>query len=254
LTPKAKKALAGFNSTLKDLRGILDETNPAGLIDSLLRRIEYLEYLNDGTVQAEARIENVNELLSVAKVYQDEGLQDFLEEVSLASDAGTNENDSSSVTLMTLHSAKGLEFPVVFMVGLEETILPHTRSSFDQKDMEEERRLCYVGMTRAKEELYMIYAGSRVLYGGIQHNIPSRFLSEIDAQLSQGPIGGQLVSEHMVSDEPRYVAVLQPGDKVRHQIFGVGTVLEIEDEEAVIDFQSKGAKKLNLAFAPIEKV
>ncbi len=254
LTPKAKKALFGFNAILKDLRAIIDETNPAGLIDSLLRRIEYLEYLNDGTIQAEARIENVNELLSVARVYQDVGLQDFLEEVSLASDAESGNQSSSSVTLMTLHSAKGLEFPVVFMVGMEETILPHTRSSFDQKDMEEERRLCYVGMTRAKEELYMIYAGSRVLYGGVQHNVPSRFLSEIDSQLAHAGAGDSLTARPPLSDEPRYVAELNPGDKVRHQVFGVGTVVQIEEEEAVIDFKTKGSKKLNLAFAPIEKM
>lgn len=256
LTPKAKNALENLNNILKDLRNILDETNPAGLIDSLLRRTEYLEYLNDGTIQAETRIENVNELLSVAKVYQDTGLEDFLEEVALVSDAETDGQGNPSVTLMTLHAAKGLEFPAVFMVGLEETILPHTRAHFDQHDMEEERRLCYVGMTRAKEELFMIHASSRVLYGGVQHNVPSRFLSEIDSRLA-GLGASSAGSEHeqsVVSAEPRYVAELNQGDRVRHQVFGVGTVLDIEDDVAIIDFQGKGSKKLNIAFAPIEKV
>lgn len=258
LTPKAKKALFELNSILNDLREIADDTNPAGLIDSLLRRIDYLAYLNDGTIQAESRIENVNELLSVAKVYQDAGLEDFLEEVALVSETENNNPDSSAVTLMTLHSAKGLEFPVVFMIGLEETILPHTRAQYDQRDMEEERRLCYVGMTRAKEELYMIYAGSRVLYGGVQHNIPSRFLSEIDAQLStrtefSNP-QDSMFGASQVSSEPRYVEELNRGDKVRHQVFGVGTVLDIEEDVAMINFQGKGTKKLNISFAPIEKV
>ncbi|HYF96925.1 MAG TPA: UvrD-helicase domain-containing protein [Patescibacteria group bacterium] len=258
LIPKAKKALFELNSILNDLREIVDDTNPAGLIDSLLRRVDYLAYLNDGTIQAESRIENVNELLSVAKVYQDAGLEDFLEEVALVSETENNNPGSSAVTLMTLHSAKGLEFPVVFMIGLEETILPHTRAQYDQHDMEEERRLCYVGMTRAKEELYMIYAGSRVLYGGVQHNIPSRFLSEIDAQLSTriefGNSQDMTFGASQASNEPRYVEELNRGDKVRHQIFGVGTILDIEEDVAMINFQGKGTKKLNISFAPIEKV
>ncbi|HET7673791.1 MAG TPA: UvrD-helicase domain-containing protein [Candidatus Saccharimonadales bacterium] len=259
LTPKARSALSDLNDTLAGLREIAPETTPAGLIESLLRRTEYIEYLNDGTVQAEARIENVNELLSVARVYQDAGLEDFLEEVSLVSDAETEENrqSQSSVTFMTLHSAKGLEFPVVFMVGLEETMLPHTRAQFDAHDMEEERRLCYVGMTRAKEELYMLYAGSRVLYGGIQHNIPSRFLSEIDGKLSSpaSPLAEESFSgQTSASMEPRYVEELHPGDKVRHQVFGVGTVMDIQDDVAIIDFKSKGSKKLNTSFAPIERL
>lgn len=256
LTPKAKSALVGLNNVLKDLRLVAEETNPAGLIDSLLRRTEYLEYLNDGTIQAETRMENVNELLSVARVYQDAGLEDFLEEVALVSDAETEGQNTPSVTLMTLHAAKGLEFPVVFMVGLEETILPHTRAQFDSHDMEEERRLCYVGMTRAKEDLYMIHASSRVLYGGVQHNVPSRFLSEIDSQLAGAGSDGRqdfLQAEPVISNEPRYVAELHPGDRVKHQVFGVGTVLDIEDDVAIIDFKGKGTKKLNIAFAPIEK-
>lgn len=255
LTPKAKKALSDLNAVLTDLRRFAEESNAASLIESLLKRIGYLDFLNDGTIQAEARIENVNELLSVARVYQDAGLEDFLEEVSLVSSADEYQAGNSAVTLMTLHSAKGLEFPVVFMVGLEESMLPHSRAHFDQHDMEEERRLCYVGMTRAKEELYMLYASSRVLYGGVQHNVPSRFLSEIDAQLlgSAGP-SELSTAKNEISNEPRYVEELNPGDRVKHRIFGAGTVLEVEDEVAVINFSNSGAKKLNIAFAPIEKI
>lgn len=258
LTPKAKQGLSDLNGVLTDLRQIIDETNPAGLIDSLLRRIDYLDYLNDGTAQAQGRIENVNELLSLARVYHEAGLEDFLEEVALVSEREDNNPHKPAVTLMTLHSAKGLEFPVVFMVGLEETILPHTRAQYNQGDMEEERRLCYVGMTRAKEELYLLYANSRVLYGGVQHNIPSRFLSEIDAKLGSFEAfnvpSADSVDSSISADEPRYVEDINPGDKVRHRVFGVGTVLDIADDVAVIHFGGKGQKKLNISFAPIEKI
>ncbi len=256
LTPKAKVAFNKVGNLLDDMRGIADNTNPAGLIDSLLRRTDYLDYLNDGTAQAEARIENVNELLSVARVYQDAGLEDFLEEVALVSEAEQKNKDSAAVTLMTLHAAKGLEFSVVFMVGMEETILPHTRANYDSHDMEEERRLCYVGMTRAKEELYMIHANSRVLYGGVQHNVPSRFLNEIEGDVlsSAMTMNDNLFKSSEINNEPRYIQDLFRGDKVRHQVFGVGVVLDIEDDVAIIDFKNKGQKKLNTAFAPIEKV
>ena len=147
----------------------------AVLLEKLLKRIDYYQYLDDGSSQGEARAENVRELLSVAKAYVDVGLDSFLEEIALVSDLDNLHDANDSVTLMTLHAAKGLEFPIVFMPGMEESLFPHSRALFDQSEMEEERRLCYVGMTRAREELYMIYADSRVLYGGIQHNAPSRF-------------------------------------------------------------------------------
>jgi DNA helicase-2/ATP-dependent DNA helicase PcrA len=192
-------------------------------------------------------------------------LDGFLEEVALVSDLDTTDFGGDAVTLMTLHAAKGLEFPVVFMTGLEESIFPHSRALYDQSEMEEERRLCYVGMTRAREELYLIHAASRLLYGGLQHNPPSRFLSEIDGDFQAvgsdfGPdVGlfntsyGQPTSTEL-SDEPRYVPELNEGDGVRHQVFGMGTVLEIEGDTAVIYFKGKGTRKLNISFAPLEKL
>jgi len=165
------------------------------------------------------------------------------------------------VTLMTLHAAKGLEFPVVFMPGMEESIFPHSRALFDQSEMEEERRLCYVGMTRAREELFMMYTDSRILYGGLQHNPPSRFLSEIDSsfQTQSQSLGSSLfgtanISSPSNSTEPRYVPELIEGDQVRHQLFGIGTVMEIDGDTVAIYFKGKGAKKLNIAFAPLEKL
>jgi DNA helicase-2/ATP-dependent DNA helicase PcrA len=273
ITPKARKGLSELGDILSSLRLVSEEATVAGLIDSLLRRIQYLHYLDDGTPQGEARQENVKELLSVAQEYQDAGLDGFLEEVALVSDLDTADFSGDAVTMMTLHAAKGLEFPVVFMVGMEESIFPHSRALYDQNEMEEERRLCYVGMTRAREELYMCYATSRLLYGGVQHNPPSRFLSEIDGefqaantfepQFSFQPTFrnsevSSMIDEPMpsaaASGEPRYVPDLYEGDTVRHKVFGEGTIMEMDGDTAVVYFKGKGARKLNVSFAPLEKL
>ncbi len=262
ITPKARTSLSELGDILESLRIVSEEASVSGLIDSLLRRIDYLNSLDDGSLQGEARQENVKELLSVAQEYQDEGLAGFLEEVALVSDLDSANFDGDAVTLMTLHAAKGLEFPVVFMPGMEESILPHSRALYDQGEMEEERRLCYVGMTRARQELYLINCASRMLYGGVQHNAPSRFLSEIDGQ-SQAVSGNEptfsfqpTMSKPQASQnmEPRYVPDLSEGDGVKHQLFGVGTVMEIEGDNAVIYFKGKGTRKLNISFAPLEKL
>lgn len=252
LTPKAKKGLSELADILDRYRELSQDTPPAALLDSLLRRLEYLEYLNDGTIQSEARQENVRELLTVAKEYQDAGLDDFLEEVALVSDREQNQQ-GQAVTLMTLHAAKGLEFPVVFMPALEETILPHSRALYDHGEMEEERRLCYVGMTRAREELHLSYASSRVLYGGVQHNPPSRFLSDMESdQTKLAPSSESF--DLPGSNEPQYILELEEGDEVNHRVFGRGVVLEIDGDSANIYFKGKGTKKLNTSFAPLEKL
>lgn len=266
ITPKARQALGELGDIFTALRRLMEEVPVAGLIDSLLRRIDYLHALDDGTLQGEARQENVKELLSVAQENQDLGLDGFLEEVALVSDLDSADFGNDAVTLMTLHAAKGLEFPVVFMTGMEESIFPHSRALYDQHEMEEERRLCYVGMTRARQELYMIYTTGRLLYGGVQHNPPSRFLSEIDAEFV-GQDSGFASSGYYESNgygapspsspafsEPRVVPELTEGDAVKHQIFGTGTVMEISGETAVVYFKGKGARKLNISFAPLEKL
>lgn len=266
LTPKVSSALNELGDVLSSLRKSSESAAVSGLIESLLRRIDYLHYLEDGTPQGEARIENVKELSSVAQEYNDSGLSGFLEEVALLSDIDRADLEGDSITLMTLHSAKGLEFPVIFMPGMEESLLPHSRALYDQADMEEERRLCYVGMTRARQELYLIYASSRLLYGGVQHNPPSRFLSEIDGELQSAPqddlsssIFDNTYNElspkgSVILDEPRFVPDINEGDGVRHQVFGTGTVVEVAGDTAVIYFKGKGTRKLNLSFAPIEKL
>jgi DNA helicase-2/ATP-dependent DNA helicase PcrA len=263
ITAKAKKGLGELGDILARSREMLEETSLPVLLESLLRRIDYYSYLDDKTPQGDSRQENVRELIGVAKSYQDLGLDGFLEEVALVSDVDGMEAGANVVTLMTLHAAKGLEFPVVFMTGMEETIFPHSRALYDQSEMEEERRLCYVGMTRAKEELYLSFATGRLLYGSVQHNPPSRFLSEIDGsfQVESVSLGGsmwQSTYDQTPTDdfnqEPRYVPELYEGDNVQHDVFGQGTVVEMQGDTAVIYFKGKGSKKLNVAFAPLKKL
>jgi DNA helicase-2/ATP-dependent DNA helicase PcrA len=253
LTAKAKSGLTELADIITSFGALMEELTPTNLLDGLIRRLDYLTWLQDGTPQGEARIENVRELLSVANEYHDVGLAGFLEEVSLISDVDSADLGSDAVILMTLHSAKGLEFPVVYITGLEEGVLPHSRALYDASEMEEERRLMYVGMTRAREELYLTYATERTLYGGRQHNPPSRFLADIeDLATASLPFADNL--EATTSDEPHYVPELSEGDGVRHQIFGLGTVVELDGETATIYFKGRGTKKLNIAFAPLTKI
>lgn len=276
ITARAKKAITEFGFLLTDIREQIDSVTPAILIDSLIRRLDYLNYLNDGSVQGESRAENVKELLSVANEYQEVGLEVFLEEVALVGGVDDSHTDGQAVTLMTVHASKGLEFPIVFMVGMEETIFPHSRALYDQSDMEEERRLCYVGMTRAKEQLFMSHVVGRVLYGGIQHNVPSRFLSEIDDSVceqnnlySPGQVfDGSTTFLPTIGDpnvfakppskdqnnEPRYVTEIEEGDVVMHQVFGEGRVVEIDGDIVAVYFKKIGPKKLSLSIAPLTKI
>ncbi len=268
LTARARQGLSELSGIITSFRVQIDSLTPEALTERLLRKLDYFRYLVDGTPQGEARVENVKELLNVAAQYHDTGLPGFLEEVALVSDLDTvnmkgsdnssgfkNQDRPNAVTLMTLHSAKGLEFPVVFITGLEETVLPHSRALYDAGELEEERRLMYVGMTRAKQELYLIHAVGRGLYGGYISNPPSRFLADIQ----DSPVAtavGSLVFEDIddVPSEPHYVLDLAEGEAVRHQIFGEGTVLEVAGETATIYFKGKGTKKLNIAFAPLQKI
>jgi DNA helicase-2/ATP-dependent DNA helicase PcrA len=261
ITPKARTGFVELADIVTSFRAQMDELMPASLLDSLLRRLDYLHFLQDGTPQGEARVENVKELMSAAGEYADAGLSGFLEEVALVSDIDTADLGSDAIILMTLHAAKGLEFPVVFITGLEETVLPHSRALYEPAEMEEERRLMYVGMTRAREELYLCYASERTLYGGRQHNPPSRFIADVDgaaslAEQDYGLFGGFMnrQTENTAGSEPRYVLELEEGDGVKHSLFGVGTVVELDGDNATIYFKGKGTKRLNIAFAPLEKI
>lgn len=260
LTPKARKNFADVGEMLARLQEASEKMSLPDLLEALIKRVGYLDYLNDGSPQAEDRAENVKELVSVAREYADLGLVGFLEEVALISDLDAVQADQDAVLLMTIHAAKGLEFPCVFMIGMEESIFPHSRALYDQDEMEEERRLCYVGMTRAREELCLLSAASRMLYGTSQHNPPSRFLADIDgkAELTQAPAFAYSGPASFATNEPRYVPdddlELQVGDRVRHKVFGQGHVTAIDGRSVSVSFAGRGVKKLNLDFAPLERV
>ena len=280
LTSRASSALTTFAAMIEDLRKEVAIRPIGSFLDLVLKKTGYLTYLDDGTIQAADRIENVKELLSVAESYNELTLEGFLEETALISDLDNYSDSTDAVTLMTLHSAKGLEFPVVFIPGMEEGIFPHSRALFDGDQMEEERRLCYVGMTRAKERLFLLYANTRLLYGATNHNAPSRFLLEIPADLqvagSEWGTSARATGGHGAGaaswSTPTYAGLpttessaaihrermlgldLQPGDRIRHAKFGEGIVKAVSGDEVTAEFAPVGQKRLSLAFAPIEKI
>ena len=187
----SKKASAGFADLSKLMNKLDSESREvclSRLIKKLLQETGYQKYLEDKTTENESRWENVKELLTVTKKYDEvrasDSLGGFLEEVALIQDSDEIKEREKNVTLMTMHAAKGLEFPVVFMVGMEESVFPHSRSIVDPIELEEERRLCYVGITRAKEKLFLTYCRNRTMYGSSQYNPISRFVSEIPEDLT----------------------------------------------------------------------
>jgi DNA helicase-2/ATP-dependent DNA helicase PcrA len=254
LTPRARTAFKEFGEGLQSIQRTMGGMSLAELIQTVIKRFRYLEFLEDGSPQSEDRVANVRELVSDASERLDMDLAGYLEELALLSDLDSAGDSHNAITLMTLHSAKGLEFPVVFMIGMEETIFPHSRALYDGEQMEEERRLCYVGMTRAREELYMSAASSRMIFGSTQHNPPSRFLSDIESTVvapSTSAYSAQANSEPYIVSEEIDLAV---GDGVRHGVFGNGLVTHIDGSVVTVAFRGKGIKKLNVAFAPLEKV
>lgn len=260
--PRSKRILSGFANLLEELVDAGQRLDLLELFDLVLERTGYAEYVRDGTEQGEERWNNVMELRSVASEYADlapqVGLMTFLEEVALVSDVDNYDERANAPTFLTLHMAKGLEFPVVFIVGLEEGVLPHSRSFDDQEAMEEERRLCYVGITRAKKRLYLIHTFRRTLRGLSRVNTPSRFLLDIPPQLVKGST--QYEGATRLPRGPVAVDVRQfnPGDKVRHPQFGEGVVVSSklvgDDEEVVVAFVGMKPKRLLVSFAQMEKL
>ena len=248
LTARAKRPLLELGKILEELQQEIDGS-PAELIEKIIKRTGYGDFINDGTPQAEERMENIGVLLAEAKAYVD--VPAFLEEMALMSSADTAAEQQ--VTLMTLHAAKGLEFPVVFLVGLEEGILPHARvfDSGKADDIEEERRLCYVGVTRAREELFVSCASSRTQFGQIGYNMPSRFLDEMGLMVgeidrpAQPPAEADFYSEEIG---------LEVGDRVRSPSFGAGEIIDSEGLGVTVKFDDGTVKKLNVEFARLEKI
>ena len=278
LAGRSARAIESFNQLMDGFRAEAAAGLPvADLAEMILDRSGYLAELQASTdLQDASRIENLNELVSVAREFDaqrpDGTLTDFLEQVSLVADADEipdGEQHGGVVTLMTLHTAKGLEFPVVFLTGLEEHVFPHQRSMTDDKELEEERRLAYVGITRAERRLYLTRAVARGTWGRPEYHKQSRFLDEIPANLIQwrrdestaaAPAAERLAQRPGVrTPGNRRVPSLSPGDKVTHDAYGLGTVLSVEgrgdDPEAKIDFGGDyGIKHLVLRYAPIEKL
>lgn len=249
IATRARGSLADLGRLLSELADLLDHA-PSDVLEQIIERTGYRNYINDGSVQAEDRLENLGVLVSESKVYAD--VSTFLEEMALMSSSDDHAEDQ--VTLMTLHAAKGLEFSVVFMVGLEEGLLPHARvfDSGKTDDIEEERRLCYVGVTRAREELYVTCANSRNQFGQIGYNMPSRFLTEMG--LFSGTIDRPASPDFDDSDFFSDELGLNIGDIVRTPLFGKGEVIDVDGMAVVVQFESGQTKKLNPEYARLEKV
>jgi len=269
-SPHSAKALAGFLKLVEEFITASQRLNLVDLFDLVVKRTGYKEYLLGG-VGGEERWDNVLELRTVAQDYKDfgplDGLTAFLEGATLVSDVDGLDETMGAVTLITLHQAKGLEFPVVFIVGMEDGILPHFRSLDDPVQMEEERRLCYVGVTRAEQRIYLVRAFRRSLRGMHTVNKPSRFLEDIPRHLVSGG-GWWMREERQIADAvyswnkmptPSSTGLeLRAGEHVRHAIFGEGVVVSCQpvkdDAEVVVVFDGVGLKKLLLSFAKLEKV
>jgi DNA helicase-2/ATP-dependent DNA helicase PcrA len=254
-----------FGEIMRDLVKESMMLSLSEFIRFLLDRSGYLEFLDDGTIESQARIENIHELISVASKYDHlepkEALERFLEDIALIENQ-SNDDNPNSVTLMTIHSAKGLEYEYVFLVGMEEMLFPHSRSYTDPKEMEEERRLAYVAVTRAKKMLYMTYAQSRKYFGKIQSNPVSRFVEDIPDKLKEKSVSpnifegeDSLWQDYFEEESAPNFPQLNVGDKVRHQIFGNGIVADLNEYSVVINFDiSKGKKELALEFANLTKI
>ncbi|MBR7743595.1 DNA helicase PcrA [Phycicoccus sp. BSK3Z-2] len=290
IATRSVSAIQGFTRILEDLGRVRDDEDAgvSDLLEAVLDRTGYLEELRESRdPQDETRVENLAELVAVAREFDDArretgevlSLEDFLEQVSLVADADEiPENDEAQeqgvVTLMTLHTAKGLEFPVVFLTGMEDGTFPHLRSLGDAKELEEERRLAYVGITRARERLHLSRAAVRSAWGAPQYNPPSRFLDEIPAELltwerelsGAAAVGRQRPAVATLAARPgvrspgnRPIVQLSPGDRVTHDTYGLGSVVrtmgEGERTQAEVDFGGElGVKRFVLRFAPLEKI
>ena len=270
LAARAKGAVAGFVEIMDVLQAAFDSgAAPQRMVEAAATESGYLiELETERTVEAEGRIENLRELGGVAAEFEQRdpngSLSDFLEQVSLVGEQDEYDEEAGSVTLMTLHNAKGLEFPVVFIIGLEDGVFPHYRSMGDQSELEEERRLLYVGVTRARQRLYLTHAWSRSLFGATSYNPPSRFLGEIPSELVRAleeddtETGSSVSPIRAAVDGRREPIEISAGDTVLHDRWGEGVVLAVSgrgsDAEATVRFEEVGEKHLLLAYAPLKKV
>ncbi len=263
-----------FIKMIRHFQSLNQEFAAAGVIKHVIMESGYREFLlEDKTPDGEARLQNIQELASVANKYEalepGQSLSTFLEEIALISDLDKLNDRDNAVTLMTLHSAKGLEFPIVFLTGLEEGIFPHSRSLFEPQELEEERRLMYVGLTRAMDFLYLLYAERRMVYGEFKSSAPSQFLNDIPEELyTSGAAANSVnpatefqskpipVEDFSVVDDFYEEVELSEGDRVLHKTFGEGIILNVSGGVLTIAFKNTkiGVKKLSKTIAPLQKL
>ena len=276
---KTKEKLEEFGILIFTLVAEMDDKSVLDILEAILDRTGYLYQLEESTdPQDQARAENIGELLSVAKDFQDTNptgtVEDFLEQVALVNDVDSFEQEDSKVTLMTLHAAKGLEFPIVFLGGLEEGLFPHSRTFMNPEEIEEERRLAYVGITRAEQELYISNATTRTVFGRTSSYLPSRFIDEIPAELVDGLRAKRKVPDDIKQTVPRHMSVTsrpvtkpiirneviadwKVGDTAIHSKWGNGKVVNVSGEGAgmklTIEFPTQGVRVVMAKFAPVKK-
>ena len=276
---KTKEKLEEFGILIFTLVAEMDDKSVLDILEAILDRTGYLYQLEESTdPQDQARAENIGELLSVAKDFQDTNptgtVEDFLEQVALVNDVDSFEQEDSKVTLMTLHAAKGLEFPIVFLGGLEEGLFPHSRTLMNPEEIEEERRLAYVGITRAEQELYISNATTRTVFGRTSSYLPSRFIDEIPAELVDGLRAKRKVPDDIKQTVPRHMSVTsrpvtkpiirneviadwKVGDTAIHSKWGNGKVVNVSGEGAgmklTIEFPTQGVRVVMAKFAPVKK-
>ena len=276
---KTKEKLEEFGILIFTLVAEMEDRTVLDILESILDRTGYLAQLEESTdPQDQARAENIGELLSVAKDFQDTNpsgtVEDFLEQVALVNDVDSFEQEESKVTLMTLHAAKGLEFPIVFLGGLEEGLFPHSRTLMNPEEIEEERRLAYVGITRAEKELYISNATTRTVFGRTSGYLPSRFIDEIPEELVDGLRAKRKVPDDIKRHVPQHMSVTSRpvtkpivrneviadwkiGDTAIHSKWGNGKVINVAGEGAgmklTIEFPTQGVRVVMAKFAPVKK-
>ena len=276
---KTKEKLEEFGILIFTLVAEMEDKTVLDILESILDRTGYLAQLEESTdPQDQARAENIGELLSVAKDFQDTNptgtVEDFLEQVALVNDVDSFEQEESKVTLMTLHAAKGLEFPIVFLGGLEEGLFPHSRTLMNPEEIEEERRLAYVGITRAEKELYISNATTRTVFGRTSSYLPSRFIDEIPEELVDGLRAKRKVPDDIKRHVPQHMSVTsrpvtkpivrneviadwKVGDTAIHSKWGNGKVINVAGKGAgmklTIEFPTQGVRVVMAKFAPVKK-
>lgn len=276
---KTKEKLEEFGILIFTLVAEMEDRTVLDILESIIDRTGYLAQLEESTdPQDQARAENIGELLSVAKDFQDTNpsgtVEDFLEQVALVNDVDSFEQEESKVTLMTLHAAKGLEFPIVFLGGLEEGLFPHSRTLMNPEEIEEERRLAYVGITRAEKELYISNATTRTVFGRTSSYLPSRFIDEIPEELVDGLRAKRKVPDDIKRHVPQHMSVTSRpvtkpivrneviadwkiGDTAIHSKWGNGKVINVAGEGAgmklTIEFPTQGVRVVMAKFAPVKK-